>query len=193
MSAEKYSHAPANTEVPSFRNPESVGAGDVTPILHFRNSDGLKRQGIEMSRYPLENASNPRDTDTWVHVVLCENPDGGYSYVEVKDGQEIETFAIGDELLLPQAKRGRGDESGEQWRVASVKTTEAGVSLVTIGKAGDATHEGAPVTRIVPQSLLREYATPLDVCESDGNNTIEKDRDDVSTRPLGRVALQRSA
>ena len=42
MPAEKYPHAPANTEVPSFRNPESVGADDVTPILHFRNSDGLK-------------------------------------------------------------------------------------------------------------------------------------------------------
>ena len=145
-----------------------------------------------MSRYPLDKASNPRDTDTWVHVVLCENPDGGYSYVEVKDGQEIEMFAIGDELLLPQAKRGRGDEASEQWRVASVKTTEAGVSLVTIGKTGDDARESSLVTRIMPQSMLREYAMPLDAHESE-NSTIEKDRDDISTRPLGRVALQRSA
>ena len=192
MPAEKYPHAPANTEVPSFRKSESVGAGDVTPILHFRNSDGVRRQGIEMSRYPLDKASNPRDTDTWVHVVLCENPDGGYSYVEVKDGQEIEMFAIGDELLLPQSKRGRGDEADEQWRVASVKTTEAGVSLVTIGKTGDDARESSLVTRIMPQSMLREYAMPLDAHESE-NSTIEKDRDDVPTRPLGRVALQRSA
>lgn len=188
MSTERYPSARATTEAPSFLNPESVGIDDVAAIRRFLDSDGTRRQGIEMSRYPLDKSSNPKDTETWVHVVLYENPDGGYSYAEVKDGQEIEAFTVGDEVALPQS--GQHNDSDARWRVSSVKTTEAGVSLVTIKKPVGALNTNVHMTKIMPQSMLREYNSALDESDVENITPIEKSRDEISTRPFGRAALQ---